>query len=552
MSARTALVLLLALSTLSLLVGCGSSTPSAQAPPTGAFTTSSLSGTYVVSFSGTDISAVNDGLTNSGSFFAVVGTLTATNGSLTGIIDLVDPSLALVAGGTTGGVNPVQPGLAVTGSYRISADGRGTGSISFPVNSQTEQFGIDFVLSSPSSGQITRFDSNGTGSGTFDLQGSVSQSGLGSYAFSLSGVDPDADAFGTVGAFTVGGTGTITTGIEDVNDGNNANGTTGIALNGSVTLGSSGAAGTAVLAGTGSPYGTQFDVWPIDGTHLKLIETDGVEYIAGDAFTQQTSIPAGQLVYSMSGLDAGNLLASGGFMSYDGSSVISNGFEAMNDLSLTSVAQSETVAGTLTTSGTSGRYQLSLSGFYNGEGGIVTSPLFAAYPSTSGILLLEIDGLGVTAGTAFEQSATTLGTAQGYGLNLTGENSDGEVDDIAEFVVNSSGTLSDGLIDENDNGIEVLPNQALGPNGVYSFAGTGYGSISYPQTETTLIGALDLAFFVANSSTVVFIETDAGAQTGVGSLQLQSASGASPALAHTQAHAAALKAVAASHRKRQK
>ncbi|MGB8751844.1 MAG: hypothetical protein WCD06_08605, partial [Candidatus Sulfotelmatobacter sp.] len=59
MSVRNALVLFLALSTVSLLVGCGSSGPKAVPPPTGAFSTSSLSGTYVFSFSGTDVSGAN-------------------------------------------------------------------------------------------------------------------------------------------------------------------------------------------------------------------------------------------------------------------------------------------------------------------------------------------------------------------------------------------------------------------------------------------------------------------------------------------------------------
>jgi hypothetical protein len=556
MSVRNGIVLLLALSTLSLLVGCGS-TPSANAPPSGAFNNNSLSGTYVFSISGADITAANDGINTTGSFFAMVGTLTASNGGLTGTIDIVDPSLALVAAGATGTVNPVQTGLAATGGYSITSDGRGSGTISFPINGQTEQFGIDFVLSSSSDGQITRFDANGTGSGTFEQQGSVTQSGLGSYAFSLSGVDLDTNPFGAVGEFAVSGN--AITGLYDINDARNSSGLTGNALTGSVTLASSSGAGTAQLI-TGTSYGTlSFDVWPIDATHLKFIETDGVEYTAGDAFTQQTSIPAGQFVYTMSGLDGDALLASGGVLTYDGSLNISNGFEAMNDGNLTTIDQSTTVSGTLTTTGTSGRYQLSLAGFFNGNEGAVTTNNFAAYPSASGILLLEIDGGGVTAGTALQQTATTFAASQGYGLNLTGENvSDGaaegfEVDDIAEFTANSGGTLSNGLIDENDEGTLEF-DQQLGSGGTYNSAGTGYGAIMYPATNLTAIGTLNLAYFVANSSTVIFIETDAGGQTGVGALQTQSAPGASSALAHTMSHFASLRATSfiRAHQKKKK
>jgi hypothetical protein len=542
MSVRNAVVLFAALSALLFLAGCGSGgTNAATPPPSGSFSGSSLSGTYVFSISGQDLMAENDGISTP-LFFAVVGTLSASNGSLTGTIDVVDPSLAAVVGGTTGGVNPVQLGLAATGTYTVSSDGRGRGTISFPFNGVTEQMGIDFVLSSSSGGLITRLDSNGTGSGTFDQQGSVSS--LGSYAFSVSGVDEgQINPLGVVGEFTVASGGTIT-GLYDMNDDGNSSGLTGNTLTGSVTLPSSSAAGSAQFV-TGTSYGTlTFDVWPIDSTHLKLIETDGFLLTAGDAFTQQTTIPAGQLVYTMSGLDSGQyLLASGGFFTYDGSQVLSNGFEAMNDGLLTSVSQSITVSGTLTTSGTSGRYLLSATGFFNGNEGAVTNPTFAAYPSTSGILLLENDDGGVTAGTAFTQTSTTLATSQGYGLNLTGANSDGEVDDIAEFVANSGGTLSNGLIDENDGGSGTTYwDQQLGANGVYNSAGTGYGAISYPNTDATLIGALNLGYFVANSSTVIFIETDAGSQVGLGVLQTQSAPGSSAAVAHTLSHFAALRA----------
>ncbi len=57
---------------------------------------------------------------------------------------------------------------------------------------------------------------------------------------------------------------------------------------------------------------------------------------------------------------------------------------------------------------------------------------FAAYPSSGGTQLLEIDGLGITGGVAYPQSNTSFASGQGYGLNLTGSNGS-EVDDIAEF-----------------------------------------------------------------------------------------------------------------------
>ncbi len=561
MSVRNALVLFLALSTMSLLVGCGSSGPAIVPPPTGGFTTSSLNGTYVFSFSGTDISAAN--LNVGPSYFSVVGALTASSGALTGTIDVVDPELATLLNLSS----PVLTAQTLTGgSYSITADGRGSGTIRISPNGTNVEFGLDFVLMTPSHGLITRFDTNGTGSGTIDLQdSSLTQSALTSYAFSLSGWDQDSNPFETAGNFSLGGTTSISTGLQDFNDAGNP--TTNLPLTGSLTLGAAGAAGSASLTATDSPYGTlSFDVWPIDATHMKLIEVDGFEATEGDAFTQQTTISSGQLVYTMAGLDAANtsVLYSGGFLTYTAPTTIASGYQDINDGG--GIGSSLTVSGSLTATG-GGRYQLVLGGFYNNAVGASTYE-FAAYPTADGsILLMEDDNLGVTTGTALFQTAQTFASAQGYGLNLTGGNfeaggnSDGEVDDIAEFTAtsgtvqncSSGGTLSQGIIDENDEGTTgfKLP---LGQGGVYCFdsTGSGRGVLSYPDTGT-LIGTLNLDFYVANSSTVLFIDADSGAQAGVGTFQVQNASADPPELANTQSHASALKATAAARaRKRQK
>ncbi len=562
MSVRNALVLFLALSTVSLLVGCGSSGPKAVPPPTGAFSTSSLSGTYVFSFSGTDVSGAN--LQLAPTYFSVVGALTASSGALTGTIDVVDPELAA----TLNLSSPVLTAQALTGgSYSITADGRGSGTIRISPNGTNVEFGLDFVLMTPSHGLITRFDNNGTGSGTIDLQdSSLTQSALTSYAFSLSGVDNSAvNPFVTAGAFTLGGTTTISAGLQDINDDNNSS--TNLPLTGSLTLGAAGSAGSAALTATGSPYGTlTFDVWPIDATHMKLIEVDGLEAIEGDAFTQQTTISSGPLVYTLAGLDIPSqaVLYSGGFLTYTAPTTIASGYEDINDGG--AIGSSLTVSGSLTATG-GGRYQLVLGGLYNSAIGAGTY-YFAAYPTADGsILLMEDDNAGVTTGTAFFQTAQTFASAQGYGLNLTGGNAEfagnsggGEVDDIAEFTANtgtvsncsSGGALSAGIIDENDEG-SLLPRAPLGPNGVYCFDsdGTGRGELLYPETGT-LIGTLTLDFYVANSSTVLFIDADSGAQTGVGSFQLQNASASSPALANTQSSASAMRAAAAAARARKR
>jgi hypothetical protein len=548
MSLRNCFVLAIALASLAFLIACGSGSSNPVAPPGGGFSKSNLSGTYVFSATGFYGDAVN------GTYFTMAGTLSADgNGALNGgTFDIQDSFYGVLTGVT------VQNGS----TYSITADGRGTGTIVTNLNGSTypglSSIGIDFVLTSSSHGMIIRFDNGGTGSGTLDLQSSsVTQSSLTAYSFSLSGLG-QSGSLNSVGTFTLNGGTTISNGLEDFNDNLNSSGLTNLALTGSVTLGSSGAPGTALLTATGAPYGQlQFDVWPVDATHFKLIETDGAELLAGDAYTQATTVSSGQLVYALAGFDDGNpsvgMLSSGGYFSYDGSNIVSAGLEDMNDTG--TVSQSQTVSGSLITAG-GARYVLTVTGFYNGVNGSVSTYVFTGYPFTSGgttgILLMETDGSGVTAGTAFVQSAQTVASSQGYGLILTGYDANGEVDDIAEFTANSGGTLSAGFMDENIEGSPGFK-ESLGNGGTYTYdsPATGRGVIAYPATNTS-VGTLNLAYYVVNSSTAIFIDGDS-AQVGVGAFEQQSASASSnAALGHTQAHFAAVRAAKAARAWRKK
>src|SRR5580700_1796110 len=155
MSLRNRLVLSVVLSTLALLVGCGSSTNNPVAPPSGAFSNTDFSGTYTFSVSGSDVNGT----------FQMAGSLTAcgcTAGTISGgTVDFDD--VTLVAPASTIGSNS---------TYAITPDGRGEAKL-FITNtaaSLTTTIKVDFVLTSSSHGLIIRYDGGGTGSGTIDLQ----------------------------------------------------------------------------------------------------------------------------------------------------------------------------------------------------------------------------------------------------------------------------------------------------------------------------------------------------------------------------------------------
>jgi hypothetical protein len=540
MSLSNRLILPIILSALAVLAGCSSSSsPTPVAPPNGGFSNSNLSGTYVFSVSGADLN---------GDPYAMVGTLIANgSGGITG--GTVDINDAGFPGNSSGVIAPVaNAAISGSSSYSVSVDGRGTATLgtSTPFNT----IKLAFVLTSSTQGLITEFDNTGSGSGTLDLQtAGVTQSSLaGSYALSFSGVDQGGNgALATVGAFTIDANGNITTGVEDFND----NGTIpylGQSLGGQVILGPSSTAGTLL---TTQNFAMTFDVYAIDATHLKFIEMDTFPILAGDAYAQSSaSIPAQTMAFTLSGLiGTTNPAAIGGFMVTDGAgNITSASTEDINDAG--TVASAVAFSGTYAAGGT-GRFILNLptgSGFVGGTE-------YAAYPSSGGLLLLEIDSAGIMTGAAYPQASSlpTFATAEGYGLNLTGYNiaNGAEVGDIAEFTAASGGTLT-GILDESSSVAGPIPSLAFSSGTVGTGTTSGRYALSTDvgnNTTSTLNGGFGLTLYTVDGTTYPFMESDTG-QVATGVIVEQSSS--SSAAAAAQSHLFIPRPLSLPHGSRQK
>jgi hypothetical protein len=530
MSVRNGIVLLVALSTLLFLAACGSNGTSAAtpvAPPSGAFSNSNLNGTYVFSISGIDAS---------GAPYAMAGTFTANGSGGNG------------KGGITGGTLDINDSSVFTtpaagvsinsnSTYSVGADGRGQAVIGTNITSSTPgqpfpNLTFDFVLQDSSHGLITEFDTFGSGSGTLDLQ-AANTTPTGTYAFSFAGATPTGSSWATVGNFAV--TGSTIAGLDDLNEGGILP-YVGSTLTGSLVLGPSATPATTLsIDNNGSSvFNGTFDVVAIDGTHLKFIEMDNAATLSGDAYSQTSAaFPTGTLAFTLDGVSSGQLYAAGGFMS---SATTITGTEDYN-VGGTNVSTTPAAFSAAYTAGGTGRYTLgSFATFVGGTS-------YAAYPSSGGLLLLEIDATGITFGAAYTQTAgATLAASQGYGMNLSGVNLSGtgsgavEVDDIAEFVTASGGTIT-GIIDENFNpgggptlGIPLSSGTygAIDSNGRY-----GVSATASTNTTGTLLGGFTLTAYAVDGTTFPFIEVDAGqVATGVFVLQNPSASGAGLAHPH--------------------
>lgn len=487
--AKRVLMALVAVASIALAASCGSSNSITKPNPVG-FSNSNLSGTYVFSTSGSDAS---------GFFITTAGVLTAdgsASGKITGgTMDIVDSN------GSVGASGP----QSITGSYSVSTDGRGQIQLSSSFGNVT----YAFVLTSNSHGLITEFDGNATGSGSIDLQASAPTLAqlAGPYAFGLGGIDANGNPLATAGSFTLNSSGTITAGVADFNDSGSpvaAGAITGSATAGSATV------PTSITFDTS--FGTfVYDIYAIDSTHLKFIETDfTTAVLAGDVFSQTgATIPTGQLAFTMTG-GVTVPVAVGGVLTSTSNGDFSAGLEDVNSngsISSTPLAFS----GNASSGGSvGGRKLVALTNF-------IPATTVVIYPSSGGLLMMEFDPLNVTLGVAYPQSSVSFGgTSQNYGFNLSAFNTAGgfEEDDIAQFTTTTTG-LS-GAVDINDD-TSLARGQTL--TGSYTAADSnGRG------TATTTVGGnsfVGFNYYVVDSSTVLILETDTN-QIGTGIIQLQS------------------------------
>jgi hypothetical protein len=503
---------------LAFLVACSSSSHSITPPPTGAFSNSNLNGTYVFSTQGVD--ATN------GTPLTIVGAFTAcgcTGGTISGgNFTWSDPGFSPTFG----------PGASQTinsGTYSVGQDGRGTATLETSVSSPFNTIELDFVLSTNSGGTVTLFEPFGTGSGTLEAQTPVAQSDIAQgYAYLVSGENADG-TITSAGAFTLGASGTFTgQGSYDVTTynfttlavGGLANAT--LSADSTVTVGSGTVPGSASITDT-SNNTYLFDVYAVSASDLKFVEIDGNIFGAGDAFPQATALPSGTLAYTMNGLDpSGAPLSMGGLLPFS-SGAITAGIQDYNDGG-TQIASNTSVGGGFNNPLSGGRATLQLTSFFDGSSVGNGTYGFAAYPTTNGTLLLEIDGSGITSGSALTQTNTSMAATQGYGMNVSATNLTGsspfEEDDIAEFVTSTSSFT--GSIDINDEGTTTSPSSPPLFAGDYSSISTGRYTLA--ANSTSNFNGMSGVVYTVDGQTLLFVEGDTF-QVGTGVLQVQNASG---------------------------
>lgn len=505
------------------------------------FSNASLNGQYALSFSGSDNS--NDILSMAGSFTA------DGKGNITNGLDDVNAFTSSGAGA------PIQTG-SLAGTYSIGPDGRGTltltgsGAISSLSNGGTDTLQVALVSSQRA---LFEFFDSASGSSTFAATGSGSidqqtpadftlASIANHYAVQLSGLDPNGHDVGIVGRlFASGGLIPGTSSIFDINDTTaQTPDDTDAGISGSYALDSvhtNSGRGTLLISCT-SCQSTQyfgnknlsFAFYMVDSTHLKLVETDKIGTLSGDAYSAPTpttfpNLPTGPYAFTIGGAENNGQnqpYALGGvFVAATGDGISTGVLDEMEAGTLSQNGAAINGQGvTINASNASGQILLTLTtaavqkrfvGYFAGSNSGVTS-----------IQLLEIDSNTFGTGAAYPQTASA--TPQGsFAVNLTGvANSSGfpEQDVNGQFVAGSTGTVS-GALDINNAALKGVtsPNALLVSSTLPAIGTNGRGN-PLVLTTTAPSATFRLSYYVIDANTALLLETD-GARVMTGTIAKQ-------------------------------
>jgi len=467
---------------------------------------SMLNGTYVFSV---------QGVNNSGSYSAV-GTIVADgNGHITGgEQDYADE---------TAKSGPD----AVTGSYAIGPDGRGSLTLDVANPNQPpngmETFSI--AITSATHAFIIQFDGTANSNGSLDLQAASALDPAaigGAFAFTAQGVDIGSQVPIAHGGVLImsASSGSIASGTYFENDGGSR---FSAATTGTVTAPDSFGRGTLGLSvGPGFVYyAVQGQVLRIIGTDAPSVMTAGSMYGQGNAgltATFSNAALAGNYVISNAGGTSFGPMALAGQFSADGAGNLTAGAADVNNAG---VATFSSIAGqALYAIAGDGTGTLDLPPAADLQGSVSALLIFAVAPTLNlldpnsasgggGALVMDYDPGAVASGYIVPQSA---GVFEGnYALTLQSVRPAGQTDLVGQSVA-LGGALT-GTVDINDGG-QTTAGVSLTGTFTADAANTGRWTGAFTVNSITH----QIKFYQVSGTLFVIVDTD-GTDVGIGILE---------------------------------
>ena len=470
------------------------------------FGNASLQGSYAFSMSGRVISG--------NTVRARAGSFTAANGQIIGGFEDINPQPGTITG------TPIQ----FSGTYSIGPDGRGTMAFCEPSTSnscspsgQTSQFRI--VVDSAQVAQIIEFSPSNSNaaltaaSGEMDLQpdaSSFNNAGLtGTYSFNFAGFSSATAAQSEVGEFSTNGSGVITGGEIDINNG----GVQPILSTSTYSVSSNGR-GTATIITSGGTF--KFAVYMISANRAKFIETDASPILIGDAYKQQSIVSwgvnslSGAYVFGTSGMGAGGEVTD----------LVSFTSAANGTVTAGSVTIDDNNAGTVTsTPSLSGSYTFDVSG--NGRGTLtIPGHTYVFYMISTGQAVVQETTTGIVSHGSMVQPAAgpfSLTSVEfSFALNLAGTDGLGKEQDFGgQLTTNGVGLVKSGSLDVNDFGTTT---GATGVSNLGTYAvNTVTGRITMQLTQPQNL----VLYLISPTQAFAMVSTDSNHTVASGSLYNQ-------------------------------
>lgn len=351
-------------------------------------------------------------------------------------------------------------------------------------------------LSPPASGQVTvkavsQADSTKSASATVTI-GFASAALNGQYAFSFKGLDANG-LFYIAGSFNADGSGNITNGIEDLNDGTGVY--PSLSFTGTYSVGADGNGSASLMSSRGTAN-LGFVLVSSDKALVMEFDTSAngsgsIQKQDGSSFLNSALV--GGYSFGFDGISGFGPISAAGRFTADGAGGISAGAEDVNDAGLVS----SNVAFT-------GTYDIASTGRGTAT---LTSALgqsqFSFYMiSANEAVFVSLDFVPALLGAALKQESPAFSNASlsgDYAFASTGFTTMGPVSSTGRFTANGAGALSAGVLDEDENG---TLSDNIPFTGVYAVAPNGRGTV------TLTAGGVDtnLAFYMVSSSVAFAVE----------------------------------------------
>lgn len=342
----------------------------------------------------------------------------------------------------------------------------------------------------------------------------------GTYAFSMSGMDPNNGAyFARIGSFVADGAGNISSGVEDVVD--LSTGISQVTFSGKYAVVTSGRGSLALTASSGGSL-----TWTMDLQSTSqglLVETDGNEASSGSFNLQNTndflaSSINGNYVFDFSGVNLTGTNVTNisiiGNITANGSGSITAGVLDTNDANNGHVGPTPlTLQGTYTIDSTYGATYGRFTASFGGR-------TFALYVVDSTHLkFIEEDSTGGegVSGDALVQTGTIPATTAAFtgsfaylvGGSSFNTSTFGPDASVARFTVSGTGTIGTISYDENNDGTHIAQGTNI-TNATYAidtnYPGSGRGTFTFTDSTN---GTFSYVFYLYSPTSGVIQDVSA-------------------------------------------